>query len=1201
MTVGGFMFNYKINGLFIFIVLFFLYINQTIASHSPPWDQGHQGSRGGPTDEGGNGGGGGGETPCKPPCKPDPCSQGSPIYLKDGNFLYSNKDLFIPGRIPFDITRSYNSRDNTREGYLGYGWTFTYSYQLIETDDGSAVILIPNGQRHEFKFDNDSKSYIPPPRVYSVLTKHNDSFILQQRNGINITFELSGKLISIHDKNNNSLKFDYDTNGLSVITDDTGRELKFEYDVNGKIASITDFTGRIFFYEYDSFGNLKKYTNPMGFEKVYEYDKNHNMISAIDFEGDELLSLTYDKSSGKVHTYTDEYGEKWVYSYISTTEVHKTDSIGNKWKYILDDRGLIVKETDPFGFFICREYNKEGELLVETNKNGYTTLFAYDDNGNIIKTTDAYNNEISYSYHTLYNLVTTNTDPYGNQTVFEYDSKGNLKKIIKPLNHIMSFEHNSYGNIISITDANTNIKYFEYNIHGYLTKTIDSLGNNTIFEYDNIGNLIKVTDAEGNIKKYKYDKLNRIIEKEDTLGHKIQYSYDKNAYLTEIIDKNGNKTTFEKIINSNTSRTEIITNALGNTTTLKYEKKNLKSIVDTNGNITSYEYDALNQISKICYPDGSTETYSYDAVGNISSKINRNNDKTIYNYDALNRLIKKVFIDNDNQISYTYDALNLISVIQDNYSITYKYDQLNRIIQAKQGGKTIGYEYDAIGNKIKLIYPDRTQVSYIYNSMNKLSQIKDNDGQILISYTYNKVLKIKRISLQNNIVSEYQYDQINRLDSLVHNYSFQQKEVSNFTYDNMNNIKIMSINQESHLYNYDKMNQLINIDYPDNYPFLDNTFNFDTLGNRINTVSNNIMYTTNELNQYVKVDNIKYEYDLNGNLTNNGFNRYLYDYENQLIKVIKNTENISFSYDYLGRRISKTTNKGNYNYIYDGNQLISVYDEHGMLIKQFINCLNIDKPVIMKKGTNKYYYHFDSIGSVTALTDSNGNIIERYSYDVYGNFVIKDEQNNRLTNSKIDNPYYFTGRKYDFETGIYYYRMRYYDPTIGRFLQIDPISNNNTNLYIYCLNNPVNFIDPFGLKSDPCDNESWWEKFIPDAITISLSGSAFKWLGGGGGVEAVYIFGKGWVIYGQAGLGLGTPGGGIAIEAGPVWNLNDPSEYTGHFVEVQGSAGLVSGSGFLWPGGPGGVKGGVSFGTPGAAVLYEHYWIIKDFTKNKGK
>ena len=112
----------------------------------------------------------------------------------------------------------------------------------------------------------------------------------------------------------------------------------------------------------------------------------------------------------------------------------------------------------------------------------------------------------------------------------------------------------------------------------------------------------------------------------------------------------------------------------------------------------------------------------------------------------------------------------------------------------------------------------------------------------------------------------------------------------------------------------------------------------------------------------------------------------------------------------------------------------------------------------------RYYYHFDGLGSVVAISDDCSDIVERYKYDVFGKPTIYDANNTQISQSTVGNPYMFTGRRYDDETGLYYYRARYYSPNIGRFLQHDPLGYvDGMNLYTYCKANPVNYIDPLGL------------------------------------------------------------------------------------------------------------------------------------------
>ncbi len=124
----------------------------------------------------------------------------------------------------------------------------------------------------------------------------------------------------------------------------------------------------------------------------------------------------------------------------------------------------------------------------------------------------------------------------------------------------------------------------------------------------------------------------------------------------------------------------------------------------------------------------------------------------------------------------------------------------------------------------------------------------------------------------------------------------------------------------------------------------------------------------------------------------------------------------------------------------------------------------MDEPLTMERGGQTYYYHRDALGSVTEVSDATGAIVERYEYDVYGEVSIFDGSDNSLTTSAIGNPYLFTGRRFDPESGNYYYRARVYSPTLGRFLSMDPLgfAAGDYNLYRYVFNSPTNLTDPTG-------------------------------------------------------------------------------------------------------------------------------------------
>jgi RHS repeat-associated protein len=159
----------------------------------------------------------------------------------------------------------------------------------------------------------------------------------------------------------------------------------------------------------------------------------------------------------------------------------------------------------------------------------------------------------------------------------------------------------------------------------------------------------------------------------------------------------------------------------------------------------------------------------------------------------------------------------------------------------------------------------------------------------------------------------------------------------------------------------------------------------------------------------------------------------------------------------LGRRIEKVANGQTTRYIYDGEDILLEYDGSNVLQARYTHGPGIDEPLAVTKGGATFFYHQDGLGTVTDLTDSAGATAKSYSYDAYGTIVDQT--------GTVEQPYTYTGRELDTETGLYYYRVRYYDSTTGRFLQKDPIGSflRYVNLHAYVGENPVNGVDPLGL------------------------------------------------------------------------------------------------------------------------------------------
>jgi len=187
---------------------------------------------------------------------------------------------------------------------------------------------------------------------------------------------------------------------------------------------------------------------------------------------------------------------------------------------------------------------------------------------------------------------------------------------------------------------------------------------------------------------------------------------------------------------------------------------------------------------------------------------------------------------------------------------------------------------------------------------------------------------------------------------------------------------------------------------------------------------------------------------------------YQYDFDNRLTRITYQGMESRYKYDPFGRRTEKNVNGVITRYLYDGPNIITEYDGGGNVKTRYSHTLTIDDPLTITQGANNFFYHQDGLGSVMNLTDATGNISKGYTYRSFGE--IHQETGN------LTQPFTFTGREYDAENGLYYYRARYYDPKAGRFLTKDPIgfAGGDVNLYRYVQNNPVNWVDPLGLYDE---------------------------------------------------------------------------------------------------------------------------------------
>ncbi|MBI3399066.1 MAG: RHS repeat-associated core domain-containing protein, partial [Deltaproteobacteria bacterium] len=532
---------------------------------------------------------------------------------------------------------------------------------------------------------------------------------------------------------------------------------------------------------------------------------------------------------------------------------------------------------------------------------------------------------------------------------------------------------------------------------------------------------------------------------------------------------------------------------------------NLTSITDAKGHTTTYQYDTKGRLTKETDYLGNVIAYTYDAKGNLVSKRDANGSTIQYAYDQLNRLTKKTYPDTT-QETYMYNLQGSLSYVSNQYiSYTFSYDAKGRLLTVKDGGgqaTSIAYEYDKMGNKISMSM-DGNKINYAYDSNNRLTSITDPVVRSF-SFAYDKAGRRLNLAFPNGVTTKYSYDTSGRLTNLLtQNSQLQTLNSYTYTMDKVGNRLTKTEPDVRYSYSYDNIYRLTQA-LPTRLTYKqrgeekekdheqDNkseSFGYDEVGNRLRGPETKDFYSYNQINQLTEDRKNSYEYDKNGNLIkktekdNDGKTEtttYSYDYENRLIKVTKQesseTKTVSFIYDPFGRRIRKTVEEKEegktetkiYDYVYDNEDIILEYltkaeDGQSKTEKtRYIHGPGIDEPLAIERKGEVYYYHADGLGSITALTDKKQKVVESYTYDSFGKMKRKGD--------KVKNTFTYTGREWDEEIGAYNYRWRTYDQKIGRFTTKDPIGfGGGINFYVYAKDNPTNYTDPYGLRS----NKGW--------------------------------------------------------------------------------------------------------------------------------
>ena len=742
---------------------------------------------------------------------------GDPVNTVTGEFYETVTDLSAGGDLVF--ARSYASGLADQDAGLGWGWSLPYGMRLQIGADASGANLADATQ---LVVVQENGSFVPfariegelltLPRVHASLAEQPDgTFVFKRANQVEYTFDATGALTAVNDRNGNTTTLTYDATGqLATVSDDRGRSLSLTW-TDGHLATVADQSGRTIGYGYTPDGELASVTGPDEAISSYEYDQAHRIVAIIDPRGARVEDA-YD-SAGRVTAQTDALGgvtsfdyeldnptdgqtvttgpdgsvtrvrfeslalvERTVgvgtdleattgYQYAGGQVILETNPLGDATAFTYDEAGNRTSSTDPLGRVSTATYNALNEPLTVTNPAGEATAYGYDEAGNLLSATDPTGATTTYTVNPDGTLATA-SDPTGAITSYTYDVYGQPATVTDPAGGVSTTSYNSLGWLLTSTDprgatpgadAGDYTNTFSHDPAGRITGTLDPLGGTTTTAYDLAGNPTSWTDPLGAVTTATYDLAGHLLTRTEPGGASTAWTYDGAGRVSTLTDADGATTTFGYDV---LGRRSTVTDPLGRTTTTGYDAADrVTSVTTPSGAVTSYGYDDAGQLLAVTDPLGHTTATSYDQTGRPATVTDPLGRAVTTSYDLAGRVTSVQRADGSSK-TWAYDQGGRTTGYTDpaGATTTYGYDAAGRHVSTTDtAARTTTLGYDPAGNQTSTTYPDGGTVTRSYDALNRLVGVDYSDTTPDETRSYDAASRLTTATAGTSTTS-YTYD-----------------------------------------------------------------------------------------------------------------------------------------------------------------------------------------------------------------------------------------------------------------------------------------------------------------------------------------------------------------------------------------------------------------------------------------------------------